>query len=117
MKCIIKKGINMILVNIDSLSIAELRYLAEREGIENFATMEQEDLLDELSDILEISDGAFNVNKDLASSSNRRYVNALSDFPGHQTAESLPGVEAISDVYKETSIHLMMKKIFSWVLD
>ncbi|MGH4037473.1 MAG: DUF4912 domain-containing protein [Sphaerochaeta sp.] len=101
----------MILVNMDSLSIAELRYLAEREGIEGFDTMDQEDLLDELSDILEISDGAFNVNKDLASSSNRRYVNALSDFPGHETAEGLPGVEELTDIYKETSIHLMMRDL------
>jgi hypothetical protein len=103
----------MILVNTDSLSVAELRYLAECEGIEDFDTKGQEDLLDELSDILEISDGAFQVNGNSNSKSNQRYVNALSDFPGHDNAQALPGVEKISKVYKETSIHLMLRD-FNW---
>lgn len=103
----------MILVNMDSLSVAELRYLAEREGIEDFDTKGQEDLLDELSDILEISNGAFQVNEDTKSTSNQRYVNALSDFPGHENAQDLPGVEKISNIYKETSIHLMLRD-FNW---
>lgn len=103
----------MILVNMDSLSVAELRYLAEREGIEDFDTKGQEDLLDELSDILEISDGAFQVKGHNKSTSNQRYVNALSDFPGHDNAQDLPGVEEISNIYKETSIHLMLRD-FNW---
>lgn len=102
----------MILVNMDSLSVAELRYLAEREGIEDFDTKDQEDLLDELSDILEISDGAFQVSGS-KSTSNQRYVNALSDFPGHENAQGLPGVEKLGNVYMETSIHLMLRD-FNW---
>jgi hypothetical protein len=98
---------------MDSLSVAELRYLAEREGIEDFDTKGQEDLLDELSDILEISDGAFQVKGHNKSTSNQRYVNALSDFPGHDNAQDLPGVEEISNIYKETSIHLMLRD-FNW---
>lgn len=102
----------MILVNMDSLSFTELKYLAEREGIEDFDTKDQDELLDELSDILEISDGAFHVSGS-KSTSNQRYVNALSDFPGHDNAQGLPGVEKIGNIYMETSIHLMLRD-FNW---
>lgn len=103
----------MILVNIDSLSMTELRYLAKQEGIEDVEIKDKDDLLDELSDIFDIFDGSIQLDGDKLSSSNQRYVNALSDFPGHEKVDDLPGVEDLEEVYMETSMHLMLRD-FNW---
>ncbi|MBK5201414.1 MAG: DUF4912 domain-containing protein [Spirochaetaceae bacterium] len=101
----------MILVNIDSLSVAELRYLAQCEGVEDFDSKDSEELLDELGDILDISDGVFHLHNNGFSTSGQRYINALSDFPGHEVVEGLPGVEPLATIYMETSIHLMLRDL------
>ena len=46
----------MILIKIDSLSTQELRNIAEREGIEEYATLDRADLIQVLREIYEEDD-------------------------------------------------------------
>ncbi|MGD1816794.1 MAG: DUF4912 domain-containing protein [Pleomorphochaeta sp.] len=103
----------MILVDIDNLSYQELKYLAKQEGVEDYDALSKEDLIDELSDIFDIVDGTFQFNNRLQNTSGQRYVNSLTDIVNGEGFQDLPGVEDLTEIYMETSIHFMLSDL-SW---
>jgi len=103
----------MILVDIDNLSIQELRYLAQQEGVEDFDTLDKESLMDELNDIYDIVDGTIQFSDRLQNTSGKRYVNSLTDVTSTKDFIDLPGVEDLTELYMETSIHFMLTDL-SW---
>lgn len=103
----------MILVDIDNLSIQELKYLAKQEGIEDFESLSKDDLIDELNDIYDIVDGTIQLSDRLQNTSGKRYVNSLTDITNSHDFQDLPGVVKLSELYMETSIHFMLSDL-SW---
>ncbi len=103
----------MILVDIGNLSFQELKYLAKQEGVEDYDSLSKDDLIDELSDIFDIVDGTIQLNNRLQNTSGQRYVNALSDSATTREVQDLPGVEELTELYMETSIHFMLSDL-SW---
>lgn len=98
----------MIQVNLDSLSTSELRNLAEQEKIESFDELSREELIEELSEML---DDDSNVSADGKSSTvNMKYVASFSDYKDiSESVTELPGVEELPEYYQETAIHLLYK--------
>jgi len=103
----------MVLINIDSLSLNELAYIAQVEGIQGYEDMSREELIDELKDLYEDEDDVLPVPS--GENVNKRFVAGLTDYRG-EGAEvgSLPGVEELPDLYPETTIHLLTKNA-SWL--
>ncbi|MDT4762912.1 DUF4912 domain-containing protein [Sphaerochaeta sp. PS] len=100
----------MILINIDSLSTTELQYIAQQEGLENWQTLEREELIDELEETYGEQDDEITASWLKSKGGRKRFCNALTDFRGNkQDVNGLPGVEDLPDVYAETSIHLLMR--------
>jgi len=101
----------MILVDIDYLSLVELKNLARQEGLKDIDSMSKSDLLDSLHELIdEANEGSASLSDDgISLHGGQRYVNALSDVPGHNDIKKMPGVSALPALYKETSIHLMLR--------
>lgn len=98
----------MIQVNLDSLSTSELRNLAEQEKIESFEELSREELIEELTEMLEEDPNASADGK--SSSVNMKYVASFSDYKGiSESVTELPGVEELPEYYQETAIHLLYK--------
>ncbi|HKL57378.1 MAG TPA: DUF4912 domain-containing protein [Sphaerochaeta sp.] len=100
----------MILINIDSLSTTELQYIAQQEGLENWQTLEREELIDELEEAYGEQDDDIGASALRNKGSRKRFCNALTDFRGNmQNVQGLPGVEDLPEVYAETAIHLLLR--------
>ncbi len=72
----------MILINIDSLSTTELQYIAQQECLEDWQTLDREELIDALEE-------AFGEQDDEVSSAQKggkihrnRFCNSLTDYRG-----------------------------------
>jgi len=103
-------GASMILINIDSLSTTELQYIAQQEGLENWQTLEREELIDELEEAYGDQDDDSGSSWVKNKVSRKRFCNSLTDFRGNmQNVQCLPGVEDLPDVYSETAIHLLLR--------
>lgn len=102
------KGDAMILVNIESLSLSELRSIAEQEGIENSGTLPREELISLLEEKYEEED-----DQTAESDANMRYMAGLTDYRGVSIGD-IPGVEELPESYPDTEIHLV-KKNSSWM--
>ena len=100
----------MILVNIESLSVDELRGIAEQEGIGNIESLSREEIIELLREKYEEDD-----DREIAGSDpNLRYLSGITDYRAiSDYVEGLPGVEALPDSYPETEIHLVMRNA-SW---
>jgi len=96
----------MLLINIESLSDNELRYIAQQEELEDWDSLSREELIDELQDLYDEDDAV--LPDTLSGSSRRKFVNTLTDIQSDNVL-SLPGVEPLPESYNETSIHLVMK--------
>jgi len=100
-------GVIMVLIKLDALSDVELRYIAQKETIENFENLSREELIDVLEDF-------YDENESLKSSSSvhnpslHRFCKGLIEFESIAML-SLPGVEDLPQQYLETSIHLVEK--------
>ena len=99
----------MLLINIESLSENELRYIAKQEELEDWESLSREELIDELEDLFQ-DDG--DIQNNHSGSSKHKFVNTLTDVASGD-ALSLPGVQKLPDSYNETSIHIVMKD-FNW---
>ncbi len=99
----------MVLINIESLSENELRYIAKQEELEDWESLSREELIDELEDLYEDEGDALSNH---SGSSKRKFVNTLTDVQTDDVL-SLPGVQNLPDSYNETSIHLILKD-FNW---
>lgn len=99
----------MVLINIDMLSDAELRYIAQQEDLEDWDTLSREELIDELESIYDEADDA---TSNQSGSSTRKFIKTLTDVDSENVLK-FPGVESLPDHYNETSIHLIMRD-FNW---
>lgn len=92
----------MLLLNIESLSDSELKYMAEQEQIDGWEEMSREDLIESLEDVFEDS-------SDVSSQifGKTRFVRSLTDVPPGSL--SLPGVSPLPEVYNETCIYAVEK--------
>ena len=94
----------MILVNIESLSLSELRNIAEQEGISDSDVMDRDELVEALQEKYEEEDDAPD------SDTNTRYLSGITDFRGMGNyVEGLPGVVDLPDDYADTEIHLVLR--------
>lgn len=98
----------MLLIRIESLSKKELEHIAVQEGVRDASDLSREELIDTLKEIYEVeqdddpSKGEANIQ--------RRFVTWLTDYRGDGSeVTSLPGVEALPELYSETSIHVLTK--------
>lgn len=102
----------VVLINIEALSTTELQYIAQQEGMEDWDSLERQELIDALEELYEAQED------DFASGSasqeritRRRYINTLTDFRGGaEIISNLPGVDALPTAYAETSIHVMLRE-------
>ncbi len=100
----------MILVNIESLSVDELRGIAEQEGIGNIEALSREDIIELLREKYEEEDDSEIARND----PNLRYLSGITDYREiSDYVEGLPGVEELPESYPETEIHLILRNS-SW---
>lgn len=102
----------MVLIQLDSLTLGELRLIAQQEGIQNADQMDRKSLIEELEEIYEDD----NLTNDaLIGDVRKRYVNGLTDYRGDIEAPcALPGVESLPESYPDTSINVLVKNA-SWL--
>lgn len=99
----------MVLINIDTLSDAELRYIAQQEELEDWETSSREDLIEELESLYDESE---DVHANQSGSSNRKFIQTLTDVDSDNVLK-LPGVDNLPDHYNETAMHLILRD-FNW---
>ena len=100
----------MILVNVDALSVSELRSIAGQEGIDGADALSREDIISLLEEKYGEDDGDSD-QKD----PNLRYMSGLTDYRDiSKYVEDLPGVEELPQSYPDTEIHLI-KKNGTWL--
>jgi hypothetical protein len=99
----------MILINIDSLSTTELQYIAQQERLEDWQTLDREELIDALEEAFgEQDEEVYSAQK--GKIHRNRFCNSLTDYRGDkQNLSDLPGVEPLPETYLDTSIHLLLR--------
>ncbi|NLY06678.1 MAG: DUF4912 domain-containing protein [Spirochaetales bacterium] len=99
----------MVLLKIDTLSTAELQYIASQENMDDWESLSREELIEGISELYDdVSEGS----KDFMTKTGiHKFMNCLTDVQMNRML-NLPGVEALPDEYLETSIHLLMKDPF-----
>ena len=101
------KGDAMILVNIDSLSMSELRNIAQQEGILNIDNLDRDEIISELREKYADDDDDQN---EMGSDSNLRYLSGITDYREiDEYVPGLPGVEELPAEYPDTEIHLLLR--------
>ncbi len=96
----------MLLVNIESLSLSELRSIAEQERIPEADTLDRDTIIEELRAIYEDEDDRSHQEED----ANTRYLSGITDFREiSDFISELPGVVDLPDNYSDTEIHLAMR--------
>lgn len=98
----------MVLLNIDTLSDSEIRYIAQQEDIEDWDTLSREDLIDCLKELYSDTEAP----TDLTRSRDHKYFNTLAS--AQSDVSSLPGVSPVSDHYNETYFHVVDRDA-NWV--
>lgn len=96
----------MVLINIDNLSDAELRYIGQQEELDDWENLSREELIDALEELYEDEVAVTAIPS--ASSTGHRFVKTLTDVESDNDL-SLPGVEPLPEVYNETAIHFILK--------
>lgn len=96
----------MVLVDIDALSEAELRDIAQRLDVEDWDSLSREDLIEAIEDNYDDEDVPERITG--ASSGVHKYIKMLSKTE-HEGGFGSPGVEDLPETYNETSIYLMLK--------
>ncbi len=96
----------MVLVDIDTLSEAELRDIAQQLDIEDWEDLSQEELVEAIEDSYDDEDLPERISRE--ASSGHRYIK-LQNRPEPKEGFGFPGVEELPDFYNETSICLLLK--------
>lgn len=99
----------MVLINIDTLSDAELRYIAQQEDLEGWETSSREQIIEDLESLYDDSE---DIHANMSGSSSRKFVQTLTDVDSDNVFK-LPGVDVLPEQYNETCIHLLMRD-FNW---
>ena len=102
----------MITPNMDALSLVELQYIAQKQGVEGSDEMDREDLIELLEEMFE-DNGSGNRGEasNYAPSNQKRFFNSLVEHENFGPLP-LPGVEELPEAYAQTAIHLMLKDPF-----
>lgn len=90
----------MVLLNIDTLSDSEIRYIAQQEDLEDWDTLSREDLIDSLLELYSDED----TSQPLTRSRDHKYFNTLATT--QSDISSLPGVSPVTSQYNETYIKI-----------
>lgn len=102
----------MVLIQLDSLTLGELRLIAEQEQISGYENLDRKALIEELEELYEDINPT---NDALIGDVRKRYVNGLTDYRGCGCfPQALPGVESLPETYPETSITVLVKNA-SWL--
>lgn len=94
----------MVLINIDTLTESELRYIAKQENIENWDTLTREDLIEVILDFYGEDEL---VASPIGGSDTHKYLKGLTNI--NSDFLQLPGVDPLPKLYNETSIHLIFR--------
>lgn len=96
----------MVLVDIDNLSEAELREIAQQLDVEDWEDLSREDLIEAIEDNYDDLDVPERITG--TSSGGHRYIKILSKGE-HEGGFGFPGVEDLPASYNETSIYFLLK--------
>ena len=91
----------MVLINIDQLSDAELKYIAKQENLEDWDSLSREDLIEELEELYDDDSTSFS-----AIDTKKKFVKSLTDV--NSDVLSLPGVEPLPKSFNDNEIHFIM---------
>jgi uncharacterized protein len=100
----------MVLVDIDTLSEAELRDIAQQLEVEDWEDLSREDLIEAIEDNYDDEDMPDRLSG--GASSGHRYIKMMTKAE-HEGGFGFPGVEELPEFYNETSICLLLKD-FNW---
>lgn len=89
----------MVLINIDQLSDAELKYIAKQERLEDWDSLDREDLIETLEELYD-DDSIPAVDK------NKKFVKSLTDI--NSDVLQLPGVEPLPKSFNDNEIHFIL---------
>ena len=95
----------MVLVDIDTLTDAELRVIAQQRDVEDWESLSREELIESIEDTYD-DEGAERITD--SPSTDHRYVKTLTSSES-QGSFGFPGVEELPTSYNETSIYLLLK--------
>lgn len=95
----------MVLLNLETLSDTELRYIARQESIEDCDTLDREDLIEEIREIYD----EYQFTED--GSDRYKYVKGITDI--NSDFLQLPGVDPLPQAYNETAVHLVLRD-YNW---
>lgn len=99
----------MILVNLDSLSLSELKGIAEQEGLGDIDTLGRDEIISFLNDKY-FDEDDFQEGEEF----NLRYLSGITDYRGiGDMVHELPGVEELPSDYQETGLYLVLRNS-SW---
>jgi len=94
----------MIAANIEALSLAELQYLAQKEGVDDADILDRDELIEALNELYE--------DLEVPSSfylAQHKFINTFVEYLGDDELALLPGVQDLPEYYSETKIHLLFK--------
>lgn len=91
----------MVLINIDRLSDSELKYIAEQEELDNYASLSRDEIIDALEEIYE--DESVSSEKP----ENAKFIKTLTNT--ESDVSQLPGVTPLPKNYNQTEIHCILR--------
>lgn len=99
----------MVLVKLDALSTTELKSIAAQEEIENYDSLDRDELIIALTEKYQESDDEYSA--ELDTNPNTRYLSGITDYREiDEHVRELPGVQALPSTYTDsTSLHLLYK--------
>lgn len=96
----------MVLINLDALSDSELRCIAEQDGLEDWAQLDRDDLIEQLQEKYDDDEP----HKEIETKSKRFCTSLTNGKVGDEKAfDSLPGVESLPKTYNDTCIHMLLR--------
>ncbi|MCH3908557.1 MAG: DUF4912 domain-containing protein [Sphaerochaeta sp.] len=98
----------MVLIHLELLSDAELRYIARQEGFSDWESLDRDELIEQLQEKYEDEDDQNPIARDTVSQ--KRFLTSLTDFGSPDKKNGmLPGLEELPKAYNETSVHLLLR--------
>ncbi len=95
----------MVLVDIETLTDAELRVIAQQRDIEDWESLSREELIESIEDTFDDEEGSERISEN---SAGHRYVKTLTSAE-YNGSFGFPGVEELPSSYNETSVYLLSK--------
>lgn len=96
----------MLLLNIETLTDTELRYIAKQEDIEDWETLDREDLIESIKDVYDDD-----IQTPEEGSDRHKFVKGITDL--NSDFLQLPGVDPLPEAYNRTFVHLVLRD-YNW---